>query len=47
VDVLREKQIKNEKSVLIMTVDGEGKVYLQEQGKKYMVFRLDWEERVW
>lgn len=46
-DVLKENGIKNEKSVLVMTVDGNGKVYLQKKGEKYRVFKLGWEERIW
>ena len=30
-----------------MTVDGDGKVYLQQKGKKYEVFHLDWKEKLW
>jgi len=33
--------------VLVMTVDGNGKVYLQEKGKKYKTFQLDWQEKLW
>ena len=35
------------KDVLIMTVDGNGKVYLQQRGKPYAVARLDWGEKLW
>jgi uncharacterized membrane protein YcaP (DUF421 family) len=45
--VLKENGIKNEKSVLVMTVDGNGRVYLQKKGEKYRVFKLGWEERIW
>ena len=30
-----------------MTVDGNGKAYLQKKGKKYEVFELQWEEKLW
>lgn len=35
------------KKVLVMTVDGDGKVYLQEKGKKYKTFHLGWKEKLW
>ena len=46
-NVLKKQGCKNIKQVLIMTVDGSGKVYLQEKGKKYQVFHLQWEENLW
>lgn len=46
-DVLKKRGCVQLKKVLIMTVDGDGKVYLQRKGKKYEVFRLDWEQSVW
>ena len=46
-DVLKKRGCTSLKKVLIMTVDGDGKVYLQQKGKKYEVFRLDWKESVW
>ncbi len=46
-DVLRGQGCDELKKVLIMTVDGNGKVYLQQKGEKYMVFSLDWEETLW
>lgn len=46
-DVLKNKGCKSEKSVLVMTVDGNGKVYLQQRGKPYQVFNLNWEEKMW
>ena len=30
-----------------MTVDGNGRVYLQKKGEKYEVFTLDWQETLW
>lgn len=45
--VLKKQGCKNEKKVLVMTVDGNGKVYLQQKGKKYTVIQLDWEETLW
>ena len=35
------------KNVLVMTVDGTGKVYAQESGQSYQVFSLGWQERLW
>ncbi len=46
-DALREHGGKDEKNTLIMTVDGTGKIYWQERGKKYKVFRLEWEKQLW
>ena len=46
-DVIRGQGCDELKNVLVMTVDGEGKVYLQEKGKKYKTFRLDWKEKLW
>lgn len=36
-EVLRKNGIKNVKKVLVMTLDGEGKIYLQEHGKKKII----------
>ena len=46
-DILRGQGCVELKKVLVMTVDGTGKVYLQEKGKKYKTFRLDWKECLW
>ncbi len=46
-DLLKQHGCKDEKQVLVMTVDGDGKVYLQRQGQKYEVFQLPWKERLW
>ncbi|MBE7079382.1 MAG: DUF421 domain-containing protein [Clostridiales bacterium] len=46
-EVLKKQGCKDLKKVLIMTVDGNGKVYFQEKGKKYKVFYLPWEEALW
>lgn len=46
-DVLRGQGCVELKKVLVMTVDGDGKVYLQEKGKKYKVFHLNWGKSLW
>ncbi len=45
--ILREHGCDDVKKVLVMTVDGEGKTYLQVTGEKYQVFYLNWEEKLW
>ena len=44
---LRGQGLNELKKILVMTVDGNGKVYVQSQGEKYKIFSLDWEERLW
>ncbi len=46
-EILKKHGCKSEKDVLVMTVDGNGKVYLQVTGKKYEVFSLGWTEKLW
>ena len=46
-NVLRKNGCKNEKRLLIMTVDGNGKIYFQEKGKRFQVLKLNWEEKIW
>ena len=46
-EILKQRGCKDIKQVLIMTVDGNGKVYLQRKGKKYEVFSLGWETSLW
>lgn len=46
-NILREQGCNQLKKVLVMTVDGNGKVYLQNRGEKYRVFKLDWQEQLW
>jgi uncharacterized membrane protein YcaP (DUF421 family) len=36
-DVLEKNGIKNYKNVLVLTIDGNGKIYLQEKGKKKII----------
>lgn len=46
-DILRGHGCNELKKVLVLTVDGNGKAYLQEKGKKYKTFRLNWAEKLW
>ena len=46
-NILKEHGCKDIKQVLIMTVDGDGKVYMQQKGKKYEVFHLQWKQKLW
>ena len=46
-DILRGQGCDELKKVLVMTVDGAGKVYLQEKGKAYKTFQLNWKEILW
>ncbi len=46
-DVLRGQGCVELKNVLVLTVDGNGKAYLQEKGKTYTVFQLSWEKPLW
>ena len=46
-NILKRQGYKSEKNILVMTVDGNGKIYLQERGKKYETLTLDWEESLW
>ena len=39
-DILKKQGIKNVKKVLAMTVDGTGKVFLQEKGQKRKIFTV-------
>lgn len=45
--ILRGQGCDELKKVLVMTVDGTGKVYLQMKGERYKTFRLPWEESLW
>ena len=46
-NVLKEQNCKDVKKVLVMTVDGNGKVYLQIKNEKYKVIPLSWEKALW
>ena len=45
-DVLKKHGAK-QKNVLVMTIDGNGRAYLQEYGKKYKIIELKWEKSLW
>ncbi len=45
--ILRGHGCDELKKVLVLTVDGNGKAYLQQQGKKYETFHLNWTESLW
>lgn len=44
---LAEQGCNEIEKVLVMTVDGNGNVYLQKTGEKYKTFSLGWKEQVW
>ena len=46
-DILKKQGCKNIKRVLVMTVDGNGKVYFQQKGEKYKIFHLGWDKPLW
>ena len=46
-DILREQGCDELKKVLVMTVDGKGKIYLQLKGNPYEVIELNWEKQLW
>ncbi len=46
-DVLRGQGCDEPQKVLVMTVDGNGKIYLQKRGEKYKTLQLDWQTALW
>ena len=44
-DVLKQQGCQKISKVLVLTMDGDGKGYLQERGKKYKTFSLGWEAK--
>ena len=46
-NVLKQNGCKDLKKVLVLTVDGNGKAYMQQKGKKYKVLNLDWGKTLW
>ena len=45
--ILRGQGCNDVKKVLVMTIDGKGKIYLQIKGEKYKVIPLEWEKQLW
>lgn len=45
--VLKDHGCDELKKVLVLTVDGGGRSYLQAKGEKYQAFDLNWEETLW
>ncbi len=41
-DILRQHGVKKVKRVLVLTADGEGKMYLQQKGEKFETFRVSY-----
>ncbi len=46
-NVAKQHGCKKIKDILVMTVDGDGKVYLQKRGSKFITLDLQWEKPVW
>lgn len=46
-DILRGQGCDDVKKVLVMTVDGKGKIYLQIKNKSYEIIQLNWEQQLW
>jgi uncharacterized membrane protein YcaP (DUF421 family) len=46
-NIFEQNGCKNPKKLLVATVDGNGKLYFQERGKKFGVVRLNWQEKLW
>ena len=46
-DILKKQNCNNVKKVLVMTVDGNGKIYLQKTGEKYQTLQLNWQTPLW
>ncbi|HIY99356.1 MAG TPA: DUF421 domain-containing protein [Firmicutes bacterium] len=40
--ILREQGVRKHKNVLVLTADGEGKIYLQEKKEKFRTFRVQY-----
>ena len=41
-DMLKQRGVRSEKRVLVLTADGAGKIYLQEKGAKFTTFRVQY-----
>jgi uncharacterized membrane protein YcaP (DUF421 family) len=47
VKLLQQQGCKDIEKILIMTVDGNGKVYFQKKGEKYQTMQLNWDKTLW
>lgn len=46
--ILREQGVRKHKNVLVLTADGEGKIYLQEKKEKFRTFRVQYpDHKTW
>lgn len=46
-EVLKGQGCNEIKKTLVLTVDGNGKAYLQKEGERYKTFQLGWEKSLW
>ncbi len=46
-DVFKEQGCVELKKILLCTIDGNGKLYIQYKGKRYQTLTLKWEEKLW
>ena len=46
-NIFKEQGCKQLKRLLVATIDGNGKLYFQEKGKKFQIIRLNWGESLW
>ena len=46
-DILKKNGCQELKKVLVLTVDGNGKMYFQQKGEKYKVINLNWGKTLW
>ena len=44
---LRGQGFNEQKKLLAVTVDGNGRIYAQAKGQKYKTFSLGWQEKLW
>ena len=44
---LRGQGFDEQKKLLVVTVDGNGRMYAQAKGAKYKTFSLNWQEKLW
>ena len=46
-NIVKQHGCKKLKELLVLTVDGNGKIYMQKRGEKFKTFTLNWEKPVW